>query len=636
VKARRRGGRTPLRLAFTALIAGTSQLLAAQPAGAPQQPGDRTGPEAAPPPLPPFPAPEELRPNLVPQAPGTSAVPDAPVASTFIRQVRVAADGDGTDAVPPRRWRPPVDGPGGLTLTHRPGQPLDPDWVRAQFSANLGSGGSVATAVALVQLINRGFLTAGFVNSGIVVPEQRDLASGTLDLRVIYGRLAAAAEAAPVTVQWAESGPGGLSEAYVRSRFPSIRAQPLSALDIERDFRLLAEDPGIRTVNAELRPGARPGEASLYLTIHPEERFDLYLGLANDRSPSVGGERVYAGGYVRNLLAPGDLLTAEAGLTEGVEDASLAYSVPLLPRTYVSVRGSYNDAAVVDRPLIPLDIRAEDRSFQAGLSHRFLQEPLSPAATPGRWSASRSFTLGAYVAWREQRSFLLGEPFSFAPGSVEGRTEYTALRLTADYLARGVAQVFAVSVTGTQGLGGTQSNVPGIPNPQDDFRALLAQFNYARRLNSSGLEVRARITGQLADGVLYSGERLSIGGETSVRGYRENLYLVDTGAIGSIELAHPLIFGEPSGDGDLHWGRFMASVFADAATFENVDSPDPDQDFIASAGIALSWNPSEAISASVAFGVPLVDVPLSGGRDLQDRGFHFRIVVHPLRLFRRR
>jgi hemolysin activation/secretion protein len=320
-----------------------------------------------------------------------------------------------------------------------------------------------------------------------------------------------------------------------------------------------------------------------------------------------------------------------------VEDAAVAYAFPVLtPRTTFSARGSFNNAAVIDRPLVPLDIRAEDRSVQAGLTHRFHQSPLSPGRTPGRWSPSRTFTAGAFIAWREQRSFLLGEPFSFAPGSVDGRTEYTALRLTTDYLARGVDQVLAVSLTGTIGLGGTQSDIPSIPNPEDDFKALLAQVNYARRLDEDGLELRARITGQVADGVLYSGERLSVGGETSVRGYRENLFLVDTGVTGSVELAYPFTFGEERRDRAVNWGAFTASVFADAAAFENVDSPDPGEDFITSVGVALAWTPSDAIQASVAFGIPLVDVPLAGTRDLQDRGLHFRIVIHPLRLFRRR
>jgi hemolysin activation/secretion protein len=198
---------------------------------------------------------------------------------------------------------------------------------------------------------------------------------------------------------------------------------------------------------------------------------------------------------------------------------------------------------------------------------------------------------------------------------------------------RNVDQVLAVSLTGTLGLGGTQSDIPSIPNPDDHFKALLLQVNYARRLNDAGLELRARLTGQIADGVLYSGERFSIGGETSVRGYRENLFLVDNAIVGSLELAYPFSLSPRAArTGDVDWGAFTVSAFVDAAHFDSFES-DLSEDNVASVGLALAWNPSDAIQARVSYAHALNDVQLSGTRDLQDRGFQFRIVIHPFRLF---
>ena len=85
-----------------------------------------------------------------------------------------------------------------------------------------------------------------------------------------------------------------------------------------------------------------------------------------------------------------------------------------------------------------------------------------------------------------------------------------------------LGEVAAVALTATFGLDGTRVNLPDVLSPKEDFHVLLAQVNYARRLNASGMEVRARLVGQLTDSVLFSGERLSAGGETTVRGYREN------------------------------------------------------------------------------------------------------------------
>jgi hemolysin activation/secretion protein len=410
-----------------------------------------------------------------------------------------------------------------------------------------------------------------------------------------------------------------------------------SAAAVERDFRLLTEDPALRTVNAQLRPGAGPGEASLAVTILPRERADFYVSAGNSRSPTVGGERVGIGAYARHFIASGDLLSGEAGLTRGVVDVAAAYSAPIFsPTTSFNLRGSYNDAAVIDTPLLPLDIRTRDISGQASILRQLVRAPLTPAGD-GIWSPSQSLTAGIGISHRRQNSFLLDQPFSFAPGSVDGRAEYTALRLLGDYVVRNVDQVFAASVTGSVGLAGTRSNLQGVLNPDRHFLALLVQLNYARRLTATGFELRARLTGQAASSILYSGERLGVGGEQSVRGYRETLLLGDQGVVGSVELAFP--FSLSGGEGarrSFDWGAFSIAAFADAAYVANVEGPAPDPDAIAGTGLALTWQPTEAMSLRLTYGHALVEVDPTGTTDIQDQGFHLRFTIHPLRMFRLR
>jgi hemolysin activation/secretion protein len=606
------------------LLAGASAAAAAQvPENRP-----RTGPEATPPATPAFPTPqpERVAPIVAP--------PPAPLpadAGTTIREVRIAANSDGARSVPPRRWQPPQEALSGLRLEHRRGAALDADWVRRQFALNQVEGGSAGRAIALVQLINRAFLTAGFVNSGLLVPVQSE--AGVLDLQLIYGGLAGQLGAAPVQVSWAGDRRRGLDADYIRDRMPSAAGQPLDALAIERDFRRLADDPAIRTVNAQLVPGAMPGQARLQLEILARERTDFYLTAGNSRSPSVGGERIAAGGFYRHLLAGGDLLSGEFGTTEGVSDASLAYSLPLFsPRTTLTLRGSYNRAAVVDRPLVPLDIRSRERSAEATLVERLVDVPLMPAGEGG-WTPSRLLSFGAGLAWRRQKSFLLGLPFSFAPGSVDGRAEYGAGRLLADFVLRDVDQVFAVSATGTVGLWGTRSDNPLVRSPERHFLALLVQANYARRLTASGLELRGRLTGQTANSLLYSGERIGVGGVGTVRGYREALILADRALIGSVELAWPFNLGgngRPSGGFD--WGAFTIAAFVDAATVRNAEPPHPVPQTLLSVGASLEWRPSDGVALSVAYGLALKDADQTGSRDIQDHGVHIRLTVHPFAL----
>ena len=594
----------------------------------------RTGPDSGAVRLPPFPRSEG--PSLLDPPPASTVSPPPGAAMRTFSDVRIVAEGEGAAAAPPRGWRPIGDAVSDLRLDHRAGERLDTAWVRRQFQFNglVGTGAGIDRALALVQLINRAFLSAGFVNSGLVVPPQTS--ADILDLRLIHGGLVSAGGSAElVGVEWGGGSSKGLGRGYVRDRMKSSRSRPISAIELERDFRLLAEDPAIRTVSADLRPGSRPGEASLTLIVHPQDRFDLYAGYANNRSPSVGGERSYAGGFIRNIAASGDLLSGEVGQTAGLEDATISYVTPFFtPRTSLSIRGSINNAAVTDRPLVPLDIRSRDRSGEIGITHKIIEAPLVPSATAGRWSSARALSTGLLLAHRRSRTFLLGEPFSFSPGSVNGRSEYTALRLFGDYLSRNVDQVFAASLTATLGLDGTRSDIPGIPNPKRHFKAVLAQINYARRLARNGLELRARIAGQLSHGFLYSGERFSVGGESSVRGYRENLILADEGLIGSVELTQPfsLTGGRRNGRG-IDWGAFAVSLFAEGATVRNSGPPQPSIGSIYSVGSALTWAPSDGLAAKLSYGHALRNVDQSGSRDIQDQGFHFRLTVYPLRMF---
>ena len=621
-------GRAALFVSGAAIALGAPAPALGQQAADPR---GQAGPQAPAQPLPDYAVPQQpLAPALANDAgdPGAdAAAPGAPA----IGAVRVTAEGDGSGAVPPPAWSPPASA--GLALSHQPGQPLDSRWVEQQFAAAAAGGAlSPSRAVALVQLVNRAYATAGFINSGVLVVPSAD--PSVLDLRLVFGRLADAQGRPALAVEWTGGKARGLSPRYVQARFPSAAGQPLDALAVEHDFRLLTEDPAIRSVSAALRPGDAPGLASLALQVRPAPRADMYIRAANDRSPSVGGEQIAAGASLRNALFGGDTIAVDGGLTDGTESGQLAYSFPFIGvGTSILLRGGFNRAAVTDRPLIPLDIKTREKSAEAGIFHTLYRTPLMPREGIGGWRPSQSLTVGLLGAWREQRSYLLGEPFSFSPGSVDGRTEYTAARLTADYLRRHVDHVVAASLTGTLGLGGTQSDIASVPNPSDSFTALVGRLAFAKRLTGDGLEVRGRLTAQYAPGTLYSSERLSVGGMNSVRGYREALYLVDKGAVGSVELAYPFSLSGGRGKGGGDWASFIVSAFADGAWFRNAEGPQPGRDTITSVGATLSWTPGPWLRATVAYGHALNKVQLPQTRDLQDKGVHFAVTLFPLNLF---
>ena len=595
-------------------------------AGTPGAAQQRTGPDAVPPSLPAYSQPGDTLP--APASPPVASAPSAGATVRF-RDIAVAAEASGT-ALPKPGWQPATDPLLGLTLAVPGPGGFDAAWVRQQFTDNrlIGEDITLDRVTALVQSINLAFAANGYINSGVLIADTAP-DGDILRLTLVHGRLSGATD-----VRWGPGGAKGLSAAYAIARMRDAKSVPLDAVAVERSFRLLAEDPAISTIKADLVPGARPGEAGLALTVDPARRADAYVSYANSRSPAIGGTRAAVGGYIRNLITPGDVFSVEAGLTAKRPDVSGSYETPFLsPRLSLSLRASLNEASVVDRPLVPLDIRANDIGVEGGLAWRVIAEPLTPRG-PGQWRAARSLSLGVRLGHRETETFLLGQPFSFSPGSVDGRSRLTVMRLTADFVERGISKVTALSLTLTQGLSGTRSAIPGVASPDPHFRSYLAQLSHARRLTPGGLELRLRLTGQWADGLLYSGERLSVGGEYTVRGYRETLALVDTGMVGSVELAQPFSLSRSGRDAQgTDWGAFSLSAFADGALLRNRRDPQPVPDRLGSVGASLAWVPSEAISARITYARALVDAVPVGSRDLQDRGFQFRLTLRPFLLF---
>lgn len=537
-------------------------------------------------------------------------------------------------------WKPTEDERSGLKLDMSPGEVFDAAWIRRQFYIN----GLFAPEVpldqiaSLVELINRAFVANGYINSGLLLDGDPPTDGGSLKLRLISGRIADDSAGSPgLTIKWGASGRNRLSENFVVNRMAAVKDVPLNAITIEKQFRLLAENSAIRTVNADLRPGARPGEAQLTLTVDPNPLVDFYVSAANSRSPSIGGERYSVGGSFRNALRPGDFFSAETGRVGSKYDFVAGYETPFLgPRTFLRARGGFNNAAVIDPQLLALNIEASDWHVEGGLSHILKQRPLSPRREGGGWQSARSITVGLNVSHRQSKTKLFGRPFSFSPGAVNGRTEYTALRLNADMVQRGINTVFAISLTGTQGLEGTGLNVPGLVSPDKNFRSIRGQVSYARRLNDNNLELRVRAAGQWADGILYSGERFAAGGAQTVRGYRETLVLSDTGVTGSIELAQSFSLSpKKASRSNFDIGSFAASAFVDGAVSHNREGSIANPKSIASIGASLAWTPSRAIRAEATYGYALKSAAIPGSRDLQDRGFHFRITFRPLELFRR-
>jgi hemolysin activation/secretion protein len=196
------------------------------------------------------------------------------------------------------------------------------------------------------------------------------------------------------------------------------------------------------------------------------------------------------------------------------------------------------------------------------------------------------------------------------------------LRGGLEWTYRSPAQVLALRGMisgGLDALGATHH--PGDAVPDGQFVAGLIQAQWARRLPIADAYTIARANLQLADRPLLGLEQFSIGGRFSVRGYRENEVVRDSGADGSLELHVPIPL---PGVGDWHPG-LEAIPFLDAGYAWNQSrQPFPrgeDQDLVG-AGIGARLEITSRLAFEVFWGASLTDVDSIGGDSLQDHGVH--------------
>jgi hemolysin activation/secretion protein len=235
--------------------------------------------------------------------------------------------------------------------------------------------------------------------------------------------------------------------------------------------------------------------------------------------------------------------------------------------------------------------------------------------------------LGADLSRRRSRTTLLGEPF---PIGRDGRSDVTAARLTCDWLMRSQDEVRAFRSTlslGIDALGAT-SAAEGFDD-DGQFLAWLGQAQYARRLTDAGHQVLVRLDLQLAADPLLSLEQLAIGGFDTVRGYRENELVRDSGVIASIEGRLPVLeLPVPGITGPNDDPRLTLVPFFDIGhgwDQGDRDASKRDAETLASLGLGLLWSPTARVLARFYYGYALNDISDPQDKSLQDHGIHFGI-----------
>ena len=456
--------------------------------------------------------------------------------------------------------------------------------------------------------ITQYYVDNGYVTSGAFIPPQ-ELENGVLTVEVVEGNL----QEINVEVN------GRLDPDYVRDRLKLAANAPLNVPRLVEALQLLQLNPLVETISAELSAGTRPGTSILDVEVDLADTFTAQAILDNARSPSVGSFRRTAQLSHANLLGFGDELSFAYRNTDGSDDFDVAYTLPFNARNG-TIRLGYRDASseVIEEDFEDLGIESDFSRYELTLRQPIILTP------------NRELALGISAERLDSEIVFSPEPLNEEIPYTE--TQITALRFFQEWVQRGEQEVFAarsqfsfgLDVDATENI----SNITGIDNeepPDDSFVSWRGQAQWVRLLAPDTL-LLARTDVQLATSSLVALEQIGLGGIGSVRGYRQDVLLADSGILGSVELRLPIL-RVPQQEMVL-----QVVPFFDVGTAWNngdADEDNLDPNTLVSVGLGLNYQIGDRFSARLDWGIPLVDTDVNNDGTLQENGLHFSINYIP-------
>ncbi|WP_442939043.1 ShlB/FhaC/HecB family hemolysin secretion/activation protein [Nostoc sp.] len=450
------------------------------------------------------------------------------------------------------------------------------------------------------------YVKNGYITSGAYIPPQT-IQSGVLKIQVVEGKL----EDIQVT------GTRRLNPNYVRSRLAIATSPPLNRQRLLEALQLLQLNPLIQNVTAELSAGSRTGTSLLEVKISEAKTFSGQIVLDNGRSPSVGSFRRGLRLNEANLLGLGDGLSVGYTNTDGSNSFDASYTLPLNPRNgTLTFNYGTTSSNVIEPPFDFLDIESASRYYELTFRQPIIQTP------------TQEFALGLTASRRESDiSSLLqreGVPASeLSPGADdEGRTRVSALRFFQEWTSRNSREVIALRSQFNLGIDVLNATV-NQDAPDSRFFAWQGQAQWARLLAPETL-LLLRLNTQLASTKLLPIEQFGIGGQDSIRGYRQDYLLTDNGTFVSAEVQVPIL-RLPQINSIL-----QVIPFVDFGVGWNTSGQDnPDRNTLAAVGLGLRWAQGDRFTVRLDWGIPLVSVNNSNERTLQENGLYFSLLYNP-------
>ncbi len=479
--------------------------------------------------------------------------------------------------------------------------------LRSAIANFTGKPISFAQLVQAANAITELYLRQGYITSGAYVPEQ-NLQSGAVQIQIVEGSLS------DIEINVVK---GRLCETYILSRLVRGTSTPLNINQLQEALQLLQLNPLIQSLDAELSAGIEPGTNSLAVSVTGADTFNLQTRLNNNRNPSIGTFERGIKLTEANLFGIGDQIDIIYYNTEGSNQYGGSYTLPLNSRDgSLSFDFRIAQNQIVEPPFDEADIDINSRNYD--LTWR---QPVMQRATS---EVNQEFALNLTASRRESDTSILDIPEALSPGAnSEGEIRTSVLSFGQEWLQRNRQEVIAARSQFNFGLDVFNATITE-DEPDSQFFSWRGQLSYLRLLTrpkgnpAIGSTILLRSQLQLAADPLIPTEQFSLGGATTVRGYRQDALLTDNGFSAGAELRLPIVrFSQIN-------AALQFSPFIDFGTGWNTDGESTEFSTLVGTGFGLLLETEDRLSARVDWGIPLVNDD-SGDRTWQENGVYLQL-----------
>jgi len=415
------------------------------------------------------------------------------------------------------------------------------------------------------------YVSAGYISSGAFVPPQ-NLDSETLLIEVIEGKI----ETIKITTE------NYTDSKYILKQVP-IKGRVFNINLLKQYLNQLQNKPFIDRIGAELTK-VDIGKLDLTLRVEENSRLTRRFSFTNAYASSIGNYGA-AANLNYYLFGFGDRIGLFSVKTKGLERYSVAYSLPLNSyNTNLFFEYTNAQSELVNDETEELGIAGDFNLYQIGLNQPVILGAKSQAELELSFKLIRSET------------FVLDDfSFAFVDGLQNGASKTSELSLRQGYSYKGEKSAISVNSTFNIGIDAFDPTVSDLGRDALYWNWQLKAENVFQA--TTKLKLYSQVDLQITEDQLLPGAQLSLGGTGSVRGYRQNFALGDSGVFVSTEAQYLLTESQTS--------QLKLIAFFEGGTVWNNQLSSNRQEDLLSIGLGLEYAPFKQLNLRVEHGIPL-------------------------------